>query len=123
MIAGVGIDLVVSKGPAPVTLEDFTGKPVADGRLDPGTVWFVLAVGVFVVVPLSIANGVYAGSAYLISLGVLPDRLAVSSEGSEGATGTDEAGWRQLNLGAVTRRSLPPRRGTVKIVHFGVCRA
>jgi 4-hydroxybenzoate polyprenyltransferase len=47
-----------------------TGKPVADGRLDPGTVWFVLAVGVFIVVPLSVANGVYAGSAYLISLGV-----------------------------------------------------
>ena len=46
------------------------GKPVADGRLDPGTVWFVLAIGVFVVVPLSIANGVYAGAAYLISLGV-----------------------------------------------------
>lgn len=45
------------------------GKPVADGRLDPGTVWFVLAVGVFVVVPMSIANGVYAGSAYLLSLG------------------------------------------------------
>jgi hypothetical protein len=47
-----------------------TGKPVADGRLDPGTVWFVLAVGVFVVVPLSVANGVYAGTAYLVSLGV-----------------------------------------------------
>jgi 4-hydroxybenzoate polyprenyltransferase len=46
------------------------GKPVADGRLDPGTVWFVLAVGVFVVVPLAVANGVYAGSAYLISLAV-----------------------------------------------------
>jgi hypothetical protein len=46
-----------------------TGKPVADGRLDPGTVWFALAVGVFVVVPLSVANGVYAGAAYLISLG------------------------------------------------------
>jgi 4-hydroxybenzoate polyprenyltransferase len=46
------------------------GKPLADGRLDPGTVWFVLAIGVFVVVPLSIANGVYAGSAYLISLGI-----------------------------------------------------
>ncbi len=46
------------------------GKPVADGRLDPGTVWFVLAIGVFVVVPLAIANGVYAGSAYLISLAV-----------------------------------------------------
>ena len=29
---GVGIDLVVSKGPAPVTLEDFTGKPVAEAR-------------------------------------------------------------------------------------------
>jgi 4-hydroxybenzoate polyprenyltransferase len=46
------------------------GKPVADGRLDPGTVWFVLAIGVFLVVPLSIANGVYAGAAYLISLAV-----------------------------------------------------
>ena len=46
------------------------GKPVADERLDPGTVWFVLAIGVFVVVPLAIGNGVYAGSAYLISLGV-----------------------------------------------------
>ncbi len=45
------------------------GKPVADGRLDPGTVWFVLAVGVFVVVPLAVANGVYAGTAYLASLG------------------------------------------------------
>ena len=31
-------------------------------------VWFWLAIGVFVVVPLSIANGVYAGSAYLLSL-------------------------------------------------------
>lgn len=49
---------------------DAPGKPVADGRLDPGTVWFVLAVGVFVVVPLAVANGVYAGAAYLISLGV-----------------------------------------------------
>lgn len=46
------------------------GKPVADGRLDPGTVWFVLAIAVFLVVPLSINNSVYAGSAYLISLAV-----------------------------------------------------
>jgi 4-hydroxybenzoate polyprenyltransferase len=45
-------------------------KPVADGRLDPGTVWFALAIAVFVVVPLSIANGVVAGSTYLISLAV-----------------------------------------------------
>jgi 4-hydroxybenzoate polyprenyltransferase len=44
------------------------GKPVADGRLDPGTVWFCLAVGIFVVVPLAIANGEYAGAAYLLSL-------------------------------------------------------
>ena len=46
------------------------GKPVADGRLDPGTVWFVMAIGVFVVVPLSVANGVLAGSAYLLSLAI-----------------------------------------------------
>ena len=38
-----------------------TGKPLADGRLDPGTVWFCLALAVFLVVPLSVANGLYAG--------------------------------------------------------------
>jgi peptidoglycan-associated lipoprotein len=32
---------------------------------------------------------------YMMNLGVLPDRLAVSSEGSEGATGTDEEGMRR----------------------------
>ncbi len=47
-----------------------TGKPVADGRLDPGTLWFCLALAVFVVVPLSVANGLYAGSAYLLSLAI-----------------------------------------------------
>ena len=46
------------------------GKPLADGRLDPGTVWFCLALAVFLVVPLSVANGLYAGSAYLISLAI-----------------------------------------------------
>lgn len=46
------------------------GKPLADGRLDPGTVWFCLALAIFLVVPLSIANGLYAGSAYLISLAI-----------------------------------------------------
>ncbi len=46
------------------------GKPVADGRLDPGTVWFAVACGVLLVVPLSIANGVTAGSAYLLALAV-----------------------------------------------------
>jgi hypothetical protein len=46
------------------------GKPLADGRLDPGTVWFCLALAVFLVVPLSVANGLYAGTAYLASLAI-----------------------------------------------------
>lgn len=32
---------------------------------------------------------------YMMNLGVLPDRIAVSSEGSEGATGSDEEGMRR----------------------------
>ncbi|MCW2738148.1 MAG: hypothetical protein JWN97_2792, partial [Nocardioides sp.] len=44
------------------------GKPVAQDRLDPGTVWFALICGVLLVVTLSVANGVTAGSAYLLSL-------------------------------------------------------
>jgi 4-hydroxybenzoate polyprenyltransferase len=47
-----------------------SGKPLADGRLDPGTVWFCLALAVFLVVPLSVGNGLYAGSSYLISLAI-----------------------------------------------------
>ncbi len=46
------------------------GKPLAQDRLDPGTVWFALLCAVLLVVPLSVANGVIAGSAYLISLAV-----------------------------------------------------
>lgn len=46
------------------------GKPVALDRLDPGTVWFSLSCAVLVVVPLSISNGVTAGSAYLLALAV-----------------------------------------------------
>jgi 4-hydroxybenzoate polyprenyltransferase len=46
------------------------GKPVADGRLDPGTVWFALACAVLLLVPLAVANGVIAASAYLIGLAV-----------------------------------------------------
>lgn len=49
---------------------DLPGKPVADGRLDPGTLWFCLALAVFLVVPLSVGNGLYAGAAYLGSLGI-----------------------------------------------------
>jgi 4-hydroxybenzoate polyprenyltransferase len=47
-----------------------TGKPLADGRLEPGTVWFWLALAVFLVVPLSVGNGLYAGIAYLASLAI-----------------------------------------------------
>lgn len=47
-----------------------SGKPVADGYLDPGTAWFALACGVLLVVPLSVQNGVTAGAAYLASLAV-----------------------------------------------------
>lgn len=46
------------------------GKPLADGRLDPGTAWFVLICAVLVVVPLSITSGITAGAAYLISVAV-----------------------------------------------------
>lgn len=46
------------------------GKPVADGRLDPGTLWFSVAVAVFVLVPLAVAHGVYAGIAYLASVAI-----------------------------------------------------
>jgi 4-hydroxybenzoate polyprenyltransferase len=44
------------------------GKPVAEGSLDPGTVWFVLTCAALLVVPLSLSNGLTAGAAYLIAL-------------------------------------------------------
>jgi len=44
------------------------GKPLVDGDLDPSTVWFWLAVGVMLVVPLAVFHGVWAGLAYLGSL-------------------------------------------------------
>jgi len=47
---------------------DPAGKPIAGGLLDPGTAWFALVCGLLLVVPLSVSNGVTAGSAYLISL-------------------------------------------------------
>jgi 4-hydroxybenzoate polyprenyltransferase len=43
-------------------------KPVAQGLVEPGTVWFAIACGALLVVPLSVANGVTAGIAYLIAL-------------------------------------------------------
>ena len=46
------------------------GKPIARGTLDPGTVWFTLLCAACLVIPLSIANGVTAGSAYLLAVAV-----------------------------------------------------
>ncbi len=45
-----------------------SGKPIADGYLDPGTAWFALICGVLVLVPLAISNGVTAGSVYLATV-------------------------------------------------------
>ncbi|HET6653697.1 MAG TPA: UbiA family prenyltransferase [Nocardioides sp.] len=44
-------------------------KPVAMGWVDPGTVAFAAAVATLLVVPLSIANGTYAGIAHLGAVG------------------------------------------------------
>lgn len=44
------------------------GKPLADGRLEPGTVWFALTCGVLLLVPLGVTNGITAASAYLLAV-------------------------------------------------------
>ena len=53
------------------------GKPLASSRLDPGTLWFALACGVLVLVPLAVANGPRSGAAYLASVAIalVGDRL------------------------------------------------
>jgi 4-hydroxybenzoate polyprenyltransferase len=45
-------------------------RPLASGRIDPGCVWFAVACAVLLLVPLALGNGVTAGSAYLVSVGV-----------------------------------------------------
>ena len=54
-----------------------TDKPLAQGLLDPSTLWFWLAVAVMLVVPLAVFHGVWSGVAYLGSLlvGVLSNVL------------------------------------------------
>ena len=47
-----------------------TDKPVADGRLDPGTAWFAVACAVLLVIPLSLSNGITAGLLYLVSVAI-----------------------------------------------------
>ena len=44
-------------------------RPVALGWVDPGTVTFAIAVVVLLLVPLSVANGTYAGVAHLAAVG------------------------------------------------------
>ena len=46
------------------------GKPIAQGRIDPGTVWFSLACGLLLLVPLALSNGLVAGSSYLIAMAI-----------------------------------------------------
>ncbi|WP_137293650.1 UbiA family prenyltransferase [Nocardioides dongxiaopingii] len=45
-------------------------KPVAEGRLETGSVWYAIVVAVLLVVPLSISTGVTAGTCYLLALAV-----------------------------------------------------
>lgn len=49
---------------------DRPSKPVAQGDLDPGTVAFALACGLLLLVPLSMASGLVAGTAYLLAVGI-----------------------------------------------------
>lgn len=50
-----------------------SGKPIADGLLDPGSAWFAFGCGGLVLIPLAISNGVVAGCCYLgsVALGLL----------------------------------------------------
>ena len=47
-----------------------TGKPLADGRLDPSTAWFAWCCGVLLLIPLAVDNGIVAGCCYLGSVAV-----------------------------------------------------
>jgi hypothetical protein len=47
-----------------------SGKPIADGYLEPGTAWFALACAVLLLVPLAITNGVVAGCLYVASVAI-----------------------------------------------------
>jgi hypothetical protein len=53
------------------------GKPVAQGLLEPGTVWFTIGCAVLLVVPLAVSSGTLAGVSYLaaVAVGLLGNRL------------------------------------------------
>jgi hypothetical protein len=52
-------------------------KPLTSGALEAGTVWFAIACGVLLVVPLAVAHGRRAATAYLtlLALSAIGDRL------------------------------------------------
>lgn len=45
-------------------------KPLADGRLEVGTVWYAIVVATLVLVPLAITTGITAGCIYLASVAI-----------------------------------------------------
>lgn len=47
-----------------------SGKPIADGYLEPGTAWFALTCAVLLLIPLAVMNGITAGCIYLGSVAV-----------------------------------------------------
>ncbi|MBC9734809.1 UbiA family prenyltransferase [Nocardioides sp. zg-578] len=49
---------------------DLPGKPVAQGRLDPGSVWFAIACAALLLVPLAVSTGITAGSCYLLAVAI-----------------------------------------------------
>lgn len=49
---------------------DLTGKPLAMGRIDAGTVWYAIVVATLLLVPLAITTGIRAGCLYLASVAV-----------------------------------------------------
>ncbi|MDN4162526.1 UbiA family prenyltransferase [Nocardioides sp. SOB72] len=49
---------------------DLPGKPVAQDRLEPGSVWFAIACGVLLLVPLAVSTGITAGSCYLLAVAI-----------------------------------------------------
>lgn len=49
---------------------NIAGKPVADGRLDPGTVWYAIVAAFWVLLPLAVTTGLTAGCIYMGSVAV-----------------------------------------------------
>ena len=47
-----------------------TGKPLATGRLETGTLWYAIVVATLILVPLSITTGIRAGCIYLAAVAV-----------------------------------------------------